>query len=38
MMSVFTHEQATNMVLNEKYNKGRLEGRLEGRGGILKFV
>ena len=30
MMSVFTQEQATTMVLNEKYNEGRLEGRLEG--------
>ena len=31
MMSVFTQEQATNMVLKEKYNEGRLEGRLEGK-------
>ena len=30
IMSVFTQEQATTMVLNEKYNEGRLEGRLEG--------
>ena len=29
-MSIFTQEQATTMVLNEKYNEGRLEGRLEG--------
>ena len=26
MMSVFTQEQATNMVLKEKYNEGKLEG------------
>lgn len=31
MMSVFTQEQATNMVLKEKYNEGRLDGKAEGR-------
>ena len=30
MMALFTQEQATNMILKERYNEGRLEGRLEG--------
>ena len=30
MMRVFTQEQATNMVLKEKYNEGRLEGMEQG--------
>ena len=30
MMSVFTQEQATNMVLKEKYNEGKLEGMEQG--------
>ena len=31
MMGLFTQEQATNMILKERYNEGKLEGRLEGR-------
>ena len=31
MMSLFTQEQATNMILKERYNEGRLEGKLEGK-------
>ena len=31
MMGLFTQEQATNMILKERYNEGRLEGRLEGK-------
>ena len=38
IMSIFTQEQATTMVLNEKYNEGRLEGRLEGLSSIVWFM
>ena len=31
MMGLFTQEQATNMILKERYNEGKLEGKLEGR-------
>ena len=30
MMGLFTQEQATDMILKERYNEGKLEGRLEG--------
>ena len=39
MMALFTQEQATNMILKERYNEGRLEGRLEGeRKGRLEGI
>jgi len=31
MMGLFTQEQATNMILKERYNEGRLEGERKGR-------
>jgi len=31
MMALFTQEQATNMILKERYNEGRLEGERKGR-------
>ena len=30
VMGLFTQEQATNMILKERYDEGRLEGKLEG--------
>ena len=38
MMSVFTQEQATNMILKERYNEGKLEGIQENTVSIARAM